>query len=259
MTGNSRALIIPQARDLRLLTELVTMRIIDREQAKVVAGFRSTTRANTRLLELVRARLLRRFFVGSVGSGRKAVYTLSPKGTELIGAKTGGIHRPAGRLVVGDRFVEHQSGINEIYLALKYRPAVAYVGRLQRWIVFRQRISHAIRLMPDAYFEIESGGSVRGSFLEVDLGTEALSVWEQKITYYIQLAVSGEFHRHFHQPQFRVLVIAPTDGRLGRLRSTIAKKTDKIFWLTTVHSIHRLGLWSPIWLRPSGDQPQALL
>jgi len=86
-----------------------------------------------------------------------------------------------------------------------------------------------------------------------------LSIWEQKIASYIQLAVSGEFHRHFRQPQFRVLVIAPTDGRLGRLRSTIAKKTDKIFWLTAVHSIHRLGLWSPIWLRPTGDQPQALL
>ena len=35
--------------------ELAVMRVIDREQAKVVAGFGSTTRANARLLKLTRA------------------------------------------------------------------------------------------------------------------------------------------------------------------------------------------------------------
>ena len=47
MTGN-RPMIV-QTRDLHLLRELSVMRVIDREQAKVVAGFTSTTRANTRL------------------------------------------------------------------------------------------------------------------------------------------------------------------------------------------------------------------
>jgi len=70
-----------------------------------------------RLLALTRAGLLRRFFVGGVAHGRKAVYTLSPRGTELVAAKLGGIHRPAGRLVVGDSYVAHQTGINQVYLA----------------------------------------------------------------------------------------------------------------------------------------------
>ena len=93
MAGNRRRGIVLQDRDRHLLSELGVMRIIDREMTKVVAGFGSTTRANARLLQLTRAGLLRRFFVGSIAHGRKAVYTLSPKGSELVNAKLGGIHR----------------------------------------------------------------------------------------------------------------------------------------------------------------------
>ena len=56
-----------QPRDRKLFEELAVMRVIDREQAKIVAGFGSTTRANARLLALTRAGLLRRFFLGRRG------------------------------------------------------------------------------------------------------------------------------------------------------------------------------------------------
>jgi FlaA1/EpsC-like NDP-sugar epimerase len=46
------------------------MRVVDREQAKIVAAFGSTTRANARLLALTRAGLLRRFFLGTRGGGQ---------------------------------------------------------------------------------------------------------------------------------------------------------------------------------------------
>jgi len=67
--GKRRGLIV-QPRDLELLRELGVMRVADREQVKIAAGFGSTTRVNTRLLALARAGLLRRFFLGS-GGGRK--------------------------------------------------------------------------------------------------------------------------------------------------------------------------------------------
>lgn len=258
MAGNSRKRgVVLQDRDRRLLSELGMMRIIDREMTKTVAGFGSTTQVNTRLLELTRAGLLRRFFVGSIGSGRKAVYTLSAKGSDLVSAKLGGISRPSGRLIVGDAFVEHQMGINEIYLALKYRPIAGV--RLLRWHSFRRSISEAIKLTPDGYFELSPAEGIRAMFLEVDRGTEALSVWRQKSASYLQLAISGEFQKRFHQPQFRVLVIANTERRLANIRSTIAKTTDKIFRFTTFDIIHRDGFWSPIWLRTAGDQRHSLL
>jgi hypothetical protein len=258
MTGNKRRGVVLQDRDRHLLSELGIMRVIDREMTKKVAGFGSTTQVSLRLLELTRAGLLRRFFVGTVASGRKAIYTLAPKGAYLVQAKFGGINRPSGKLVTGDAFVEHQMGINEIYLALKYlpipRPGVCFL----RWHSFRQPISEAVKLTPDAYLEIRSGEAVRPMFLEVDLGTEALKVWQQKAASYLQLAVSGEFTKRFRQPQFRVLVVGSSDKRLVNIRATIAKSTDKVFWFTTLDTINRGGIWSPIWLRPTGDQYQSL-
>jgi hypothetical protein len=216
MTGNRRRGIILQDRDRHLLSELAVMRVIDRETTKLVAGFGSTTQVNMRLLELTRAGFLRRFFVGSIAHGRKAVYTLSPKGGELVVAKLGGISRPAGRLVIGDAFVEHQTGINEIYVTVKHRPAPQAGVSLRRWITFRQSISEAVKLTPDGYFEISAGDSVRAMFLEVDLGTEALKVWQQKTASYLQLAVSGEFAKRFGPQQFRVLVVASSEKRAGQ-------------------------------------------
>ena len=49
---NKKKGLMVQARDLTLFKELAVMRVVDREAAKIVAGFGSTTRANTRLLAL---------------------------------------------------------------------------------------------------------------------------------------------------------------------------------------------------------------
>src|ERR1700722_11132497 len=82
MAGNNRRGIVIQERDRQLLRELAVMRVIDREQAKGVAGFGSTHRANTRLLHLTKAGLLRRFFLGTKGGGQKALYALSRNGAK---------------------------------------------------------------------------------------------------------------------------------------------------------------------------------
>jgi hypothetical protein len=258
MPGNRRRGVVLQDRDRHLLSELGVMRIIDREMTMVVAGFGAKTQVSLRLLELTRAGLLRRFFVGTIGSGRKAIYTLSAKGAGVVAARLGGINRPEGKLVSGDRFVEHQSGINEIYLAVKYKP-LPVGARFARWHIFRKSISEAVKITPDAYFEVSGGEGVRASFLEVDLGTEALKVWQQKTAYYLQLAVSGEFAKRFRHPQFRVLVVANSERRLANIRTTVAKSTDKVFWFATLDNIHRDGFWSSIWLRPKGDQRHSLL
>ena len=65
--GAKRRSVVVQPRDRRLLEELATMRVIDREQAKQAAGFTSTSRVNARLLALTGAGLLRRFFIGTIG------------------------------------------------------------------------------------------------------------------------------------------------------------------------------------------------
>ena len=87
MAGPRRTGIILQDRDRRLLSEVAVMRIVDRETATVIAGFGVARRANYRLRQLTQAGLLRRFFTGSIAHGRKAIYTLSPKGADLVDAE----------------------------------------------------------------------------------------------------------------------------------------------------------------------------
>jgi hypothetical protein len=91
MAGNKGMVI--QERDLRLLRELGVMRVVDREQAAIVAGFASTTRVNARLLALTRSGLLRRFFLGTTAGGTKALYALSAKGAQLVGVPLRGPQR----------------------------------------------------------------------------------------------------------------------------------------------------------------------
>lgn len=259
MSGNRKKTgVVLQQRDRQLLSELATMRITDRELTKLVAGFRSTTRANTRLLKLTRAGFLNRFFVGTISAGLKAVYTLSPKAGALIGIEYRRISRSHGRTLVGDLFVDHQMRVNDVYTTVKHLPLPAG-ARFIRWCAFHEPISRTSRLVPDGYFEIQTAAGVRPMFLEVDLGHQAMRVWEQKARAYLQLAVSGNFPRLFRQPQFRVIVITTSPRRLAHVRAVIAKQTDKVFWLSDFESINRAGFWSAVWLRPTSDQPVSLI
>jgi len=86
------------------LIELALLRIIDREQAQLLCGFRSITRANTRLLALTWAGLLNRFFIGTFSGGKKSLYALSRKGASLIGAAGPTLQRRRNAVLVGDRF-----------------------------------------------------------------------------------------------------------------------------------------------------------
>lgn len=258
MTGNNRRLVL-QPRDRHLLEELATMRVVDREQAKIVAGFRSTTRANTRLLALSRADLLRRCFLGTTAGGSKALYILSPKGAQAIGVPHRGPHRRKDEALIADFFVEHQLQINDIYCALKYRPLPASGVTFRRWRSFAQPVTPAIRLIPDGYVELATPNGPVTAFLEIDLGNESLTVWKEKTRNYLQLALSGECERQFGQSRFRILVIAHSERRMRSIRTAIAAATDKIFWFASLESISREGFFAPVWLRPKDDVRQAFI
>ena len=256
--GNRRVRFVLQDRDRHLMRELSIMRVVDREQAQEVAAFPSLRRSNRRLLALTREGLLRRIFVANAQVGQKALYTLSPKATALVGARLAGL--PFRQTQFGaSPFLMHRLAVNEIYLLLKYRPLPKPDMRLARWISFREPLTLATPLIPDGYFEVVAEGVIRTMFLEADLGTESLPVWQKKAQLYIQMALSGQFTEMFRQPQFRVLVIATTDLRLRHIRTIVAKATDKIFWFSTFDLIKQRGFWSPIWLRPAGDQLVPLL
>jgi hypothetical protein len=248
--------LIVQERDTKLLETLSILKLIDRKQAASIARFNSLTRVNSRLLKLTRAGLLKRFFfVGELG-GKRAVYSLSKKGADLIGVPPAGLSRPQDSFLIGDRLVAHTLATSQIYCA-------AFCSALEGatakdWRVFQKGVSPAIPLVPDAYFKTHTNTAIRPMFLEVDLGTEGLPVWNKKVTQYRQLAASGEFERLFSHPRFAVLVVAASERRMHSLRKETAKTTSKLFYFSTLHRIEQQGFWSKAWFRPEGEETQSL-
>src|SRR6266852_4590644 len=151
MAGSSRKRILLQARDRHLFHELSFMRVIDREQAKLVAGYRSTRRVNDRLLALTRAGLLRRFFIGTPAGWKKSLYSLSERSAKLINVRNRGPRRRQDEIVTVDFFLNHQLGVNEIYCLLKYGSPQPGLAQLQDWKCFFQPIDPDGALIPDAY------------------------------------------------------------------------------------------------------------
>jgi hypothetical protein len=181
MSGNDRHAIVIQERDRQLLKELSSVRVLDREQAKILAPFHSTTRANSRLLALTRAGFLRRFFLGTSGGGQKALYALSPEGARIVDVPYRGPRRRRDEVLVADLFVTHQLSINEIYCTLKYRSVPSGTIQFVRWMNFFEPLHQGFSLIPDGYAEILHPGGTLTAFLEVDLGSEGRKVWKEKV------------------------------------------------------------------------------
>src|ERR1700722_192884 len=259
MIGNEHRGMVIQERDRHFLRELSVMRVVDREQAKVVAGFGSTTRANARLLALTRAGLLRRFFLGTIAGGAKAIYTLSLKGARIVEVSESGPRRRQDEAVVADFFIQHQLAINEVYCALKYGNRTPAGITFHLWKGFPKRPVPGLRLIPVGYVELETQFGIVAAWFEVDLGHERPRVWRDKVQNYLDLAVTGNFEREFKQRQFRVLVVADSERRLDAIRAVVLSATDKLFWFATFESIRSHGIFGPIWRRPKSEQPQSLI
>lgn len=250
---------VTTSRDLLLLRTLAVTRVLDGEQVKTVGGFRSVRRTNRRLLKLVQAGLLKRWFVGTASGGQKAIYGLSPQGATLIGeARQGLISWKQDSLITSSQFLAHQQAVNAVFIETRFHPLPSGLS-CERWMNFREPLSQSVSLMPDGYFELKQASAVHSMFLEVDLGTESSRIWKRKVELYLKLALSGEFERMFHEKRFRVLVVLHSERRMEAIRKTVAKRTEKLFWFSTQNDLTRDGLGSPIWLRPTGAQRMPLL
>jgi hypothetical protein len=257
MAGTS-ALVL-QARDRQLFRALATMRVIDREQAKIAAGFRSTTRANTRLLALTRQGLLSRHVVGTAAGGHKYLYALTRRSAHLMDTQYRGAPWTSATSLAGSIGLEHQLRLNDLYLLLvHHRPQLAGVT-VEGWRTFAHPVATSVPLIPDAYVELQTQEMTRPYFLELDRGTETRRTWTTKAQQYVRLATSGGFHALFGHPQFGVLVVAPSRRRVDSLRATIARLTNKLFWFGTYDVLSPSTFWSASWSRPTNSPLQPLI
>jgi hypothetical protein len=258
VTGNDGAGLVIQQRDVELLRELDHLRVTDRDDARLIAGFRSRTRVNSRLLKLSRAGLLLRKAAGTTSGGHKFLYALSPRGARYIGRPFRAPIWNNHTTLAWSPSLEHQLTLNRVYLALKQPPAALGIC-LKHWRTFSTPISATARLIPDAYAELQTGIGCLPVFVEVDRGTESLRIIRQKIAAYIDLATSSAFTRIFRHERFRVALFAPSLRRLKTIRHQIALKTDKLFWLSVFASNPTQTFWDRSWLRPSDPEMKTFL
>jgi Replication-relaxation len=259
MNSISQSGLIIQDRDRHLFRELAVMRAMDSEQAQIVGGFGSRSRANRRLRALTHAGLLRRFFLGTASAGRKAVYSLSEKGAFAVDVPYRGLRRRRDGIIATDYFVAHQLAVNAIHCNLKYRTIPVEDVSFHRWLPFFRPLADNLPLIPDGYLELMTPQEVVGHFLEVDLGNESGAVWRIKTENYLKLAVSGYAENLIGQSRFRVLVLANSERRMRSIRAVVAKTVEKIFWFSTLKAAEGDGFFAPVWLRPRGDNWGALI
>lgn len=236
-------------RDRELLRTLVMTRVLDGDQIKTICGFTSVRRTNRRLLKLVQAGLLKRWFVGTASGGQKAFYGLSPQGAHLIGEAVQRLIPWKRDLVVtSSHFLDHQMAINSVFILARY--CLLPVGvRCEKWLRLGEPISASVQLVPDGYLELLQGNAAYSFFLEADLGTESSSVWKKKVEGYLRFGKGPEFERLFGRDLFRVLVVFRSERRLQEVRRRIAARTDRLFLFTTLEQISKQGLCGPVWLR----------
>ena len=149
--------------------------------------------------------------------------------------------------------------INRVYCTLKYGAIPCPGVSFRRWVAFHEAITENVRLIPDGYVELATQNETFAAFLEVDLGHERGIVWNDKAKHYLQLAVSGDFKRHFGLDRFRVLVLANSLRRMHSLRERVGVITQKLFWFTTLGAVRDQGFFAPVWYRSTGETPKHLI
>ena len=245
---------IVTGRDRELFRALAITRVLDADQVRAVCGFTSLRRTNRRLLKLVRAGFLKRWFVGTSSGGQRALYGLSRQGANLIGESTQGlIPWKQDALITSSQFLNHQQAVNEIFLLARFRQLPPGFS-CERWERPRLPLSPSVPLIPDGYFEIAHDGIVYPLFLEMDLGGETSRVWKRKAEEYLKFATNS-----IRPKLVRALILLPTQRRLESIRKVIAQRTEKLFWFSTIAEVRREGLFAPVWLRPTGTEKQRLI
>lgn len=237
-------------RDRRLLGYLARFRLLSRNQVMALAGFASITRANTRLASLVASQLIARkalpYYPGH-GSAQ-ALYLLLEAASSFLDRPV--LSEEARRIRRWDfRQATHTLIANEVLIDLFLATERSAEFRTEPELrqVFASR-----NLVPDGWLAWRAEGKRFNCFIEVDLHTEGLGVWRDKVMAYLQYAESGLHLELFGFRFFRVAVLAQSKKRLENLRS-IGRTAGRLFVFAEQGLINRSTVLGSSWRSSSGE------
>jgi len=262
------------ARDVMIILSIYENRFLKRDQIQRLHFVdASHVACCVRLKKLYENRFLDRVGRPAASVKSQAVYALDKRGADVVAAALE-INRHKIRWSRASNrvewlFMDHTLAVSEFKVCLN-----ATLASRREEIFFYQRgdKSHLRRISvtgakkkyfvvaPDAFFGIQSGRGKHIFFLEVDMGTETLSRFAEKVVAYKRYWKSGKYGEEYRFNHFRVITVCESERRLANLRRATGEAGGmSMFLFTTFQAIQEYGTLGSIWLSPVSDLPTSLL
>jgi len=258
-----------QPRDRALLLLLLEQRYVTRDQLIDLGLFASVGRCNARLLQLLRAELIRRVRSPLGLEARAAIYALTGKGRSLLLS----LFEPDSR----DRLsaspardtvalLSHSLHITTVRIAF-LREALSGAFRIDWWLSellakhsFTEpgtRGQHVIK--PDAAVRLaESTGHIRQFHIEVDCGNVSLPRMAARFRSYQWYAQTAAYEEVYGQVQLELLIVTSGRQRLERLKALSSEARSLPTHLSLLSDL-KVGITAPIWTNTHSDRPYPLI
>lgn len=192
-------------RDVRLVKDLALSHVLSRDQILQLGYFGSVTRANTRLRELARLQVVKRYETPFYTQG---LHIPGPKAVEVVDVRIGNLLcSRAG----SPRFLQHALSVTNVRIALARKAAGQW--RFEQQIWRSQRGDQSFEVRPDGLFL-----AATPIFVEVDLGHVSPAKFKEKLKSYQQLALSGTCESLYGFSSFRLLTVTTGTLRARHLR-----------------------------------------
>lgn len=262
-------------RDKAIILAVYQNRFLRRDQIqRLFFPETSVVACNMRLKKLYEHRFLDRLFKPVAVGSAQAVYALDKRGADILAATLQIDHSKVNWKRDHNRveflFLEHTLAVSEfkVGLDLALRTAsdldILFYKRAERSLQARvddpRRRRKYLVVAPDAFFGLSSSAGKHYLFLEMDLGTETLSRFQEKIIAYKQFWKSGDYTERFGFRHFRVLTVTESDRRLANLIDTTAKAGGRnMFLFAAAPALEQSAPLGRVWRSPTNPSPTTLL
>jgi len=261
-------------RDVSIILSVYENRFLRRDQIqRLYFGHASRVACGARIKKLYEHKFLDRLVKPVEVGSHQLVYALDKRGADVVAASLE-IDRHKIRWNRANNrveflFLEHTLGVSEFRVCLD----VALAGRREELLFYQRGDKTHLRrisvtgakkkyfvVAPDAFFGIQSGRGKHIFFLEVDMGTETLSRFSEKVTAYKRYWKSRQYTEEYGFNHFRVLTVAESERRLGNLIQATGRAGGRqMFLFTTFTAIQSDSPLGSVWLSPNLDLPTSLL
>lgn len=233
-------------RDKQVVLAVYQHRLLRRDQIERLF-FTQTSACNQRLMRLYQHGYLRRIFKPVSFGASQAVYAIDKHGARLVAqhrqVDLSNLNWKPKQRQVELMFLEHTLAIAEVYINLvlwiQTKPDTELLFWKRESKELTDRVSDPegklkhLSIAPDAFFGIQTPAGKSYFFVEVDMGTMALTRYRRKILAYRQYWKTGRYTQSYGFKSFRVLTIAKSNNRLSNLEATCYNAGGKNMFVFT--------------------------